>query len=74
VRIGITGTGQEPSHKVVYHDPNGEEVTVEAFGGRVPFETPLQTHAWSAVAMTFADVQKLLGEIRGFRGIKASRA
>jgi hypothetical protein len=70
VRIGITGTGQEPSHMVVYHDANGDEVTLCAFGGRLPFtEVSLHVDTWSTVAMTFEHVQKLLGEIRGFGGV-----
>jgi hypothetical protein len=68
VKIGITGQGKYPSHKVLYADAAGQEATYGAFDHDRPFtDVNIQVHTWSTAAMTFAEVQAILGEIRGFK-------
>lgn len=38
VRIGITGTGQVPYHKVSFIDPDGLENVYAAYDGKHPFK------------------------------------
>jgi hypothetical protein len=68
VRIGITGQGKIPSHKVEYRDRLGELVLFGAFDQDRPFtDVGIQEHTWSTATLTFAEVQQLLGDIRNFR-------
>jgi hypothetical protein len=73
VRIGITGTGKVPYHKVVYTDQDGVEQHYGSFNGLHP-DVGLKVHesTWSSRSMSFSEVQSLIGEIRGYRPAKAS--
>ena len=67
VRIGITGKGREPSHKVMYVDADGNELLFDAFGGTVSFgDSRVHEDTWSTSATTFEEVKSLIGKIRGF--------
>jgi hypothetical protein len=71
VRIGITGQGKVPSHKVTYRD-NGDEKLFGAYDGRNPFtDVQIHTDTWSSNFMTYQEVQNLLGSLRGWKGGKA---
>jgi hypothetical protein len=75
VKIGITGQGKFPSHKVLYTDAAGKEATYGAFDHNRPFtDVNIQERTWSTVSMTFVEVQQLLGEIRGYKPRKAAVA
>jgi hypothetical protein len=66
VRIGVTGTGKVPYHKVVYLDDDGAEQLFASFDGHNPdHKNKVHEHTWSTRAMSFAEVQGLLGRIRG---------
>lgn len=67
VRIGITGEGKVPYHKIVYVDEGGVEKLYAAFDGKNKNEDYI-THekTWSTKSMSFEEVQALLGDIRGF--------
>lgn len=66
VRIGVTGLGQVPYHKISYV-ADGEEVLFDAFDGKHRFDgVEVGTSRWSTATMTFEAVQSLLGDIRGF--------
>jgi hypothetical protein len=67
VRIGITGTGQFPSHKVIYDDPEGVETLFDAYAERTRFTENIQVHTWSTERMSVDEVRSLLGERRGFK-------
>jgi hypothetical protein len=67
VRIGITGTGRFPSHKVTYDDPDGVEILFGAYAERNRFTENIQVHTWSAARMSVEEVRVLLGELRGFK-------
>lgn len=67
VRIGITGMGKVPYHKVVYVDGEGVEHLYAVYDGRNRSKDyMIHTNTWSTVSMSFAEVQSLLGKIRGF--------
>jgi hypothetical protein len=70
VRIGITGTGQFPSHKVTYDDPQGVEAVFDAYADRTRFTENLQVHTWSTARMSVEEVRALLGEMREFKRSK----
>jgi len=72
VRIGITGRGKIPSHKVVYDDPSGIEVLYKAYGEETEFtDVEVRISTWSTARMSYDDVGMLLGEIRGYKpGVK----
>ena len=74
VRIGITGSGAFPSHKVVYTNADGGEVLFKAYAERTPFDTEIHIHTWSSARMSVKEVQTLLGEIRGFKRAEAKNA
>ena len=67
VRIGITGLGTYPSHKVIYTDSKGDEILFEAYAERTPFTENIGIHNWSSARMSVEEVKVLLGEIRGFK-------
>ena len=67
VRIGITGTGQVPSHEVVYDNPNLVETLFHAYAEQTRFTENIQINTWSSVRMSVDEVRALLGEMRGFR-------
>jgi len=69
VRIGVTGVGKVPYHKVIYKSDEGLEVLFGAYDGEHKFSGPIQDgDTWSTVAMTIADVRSALGEIRSLKG------
>ena len=70
VRIGITGTGQYPNHKVAYIDTDGIERDYGAFYGTNPFrDVSLGVEKWSHTTDpdTREDVRRHLGEVRRAR-------
>jgi len=67
VRIGITCTGQFPSHEVVYEDFKGVETLFDAYAERTRFTENIQIHTWSTARMSVDEVRTLLGEMRGFK-------
>ena len=68
VRIGVTGTGKYPSHKVVYSDDDGVEQLYGAWGEEIPFSgVAIHTDTWSSRSMNFDEVRELIGQIRGLR-------
>lgn len=68
VRIGITGEGKEPYHKVVYFDGSGNECLYGAFIGKNAItDYSIHEKTWSEKSMTFSEVQNLIGEIRGYK-------
>ena len=69
VRIGITGLGTHPSHKIVYTGTNGSEALFKAYAERTPFTENLHTHTWSSARMSIEEVKTFLGEIRGFKRV-----
>lgn len=67
VRIGITGEGKVPYHKVVFDDANGVEQLHGSFDGEVKDEKyQVHQNTWSTSRMSYEEVRDLLGEIRGF--------
>lgn len=69
VRIGITGEGKAPYHKVVYDDEDGSERLYGSFAGKVMDEKYLvHEDTWSSARMSYEDVQALIGSISGYRG------
>lgn len=67
VRIGVTGTGQVPYHKITYVEPDGSEQLFAAFDGKHRFQgVEVGAAAWSTSGMDFVEVQGLLGKIRGY--------
>ncbi len=67
VRIGVTGQGKVPSHKVTFRE-DGEERLFGAYDGRNAFtDVQIHTNTWSTNAMTFGEVQNLLGDLRGWK-------
>lgn len=72
VRIGITGEGKVPYHKVAYLDESGNEQLYAAFDGKNKNEEYIvHEKTWSTKSMSFAEVQSLLGDIRGFTPFKS---
>ena len=68
VRIGITGTGKAPYHKVVYLDTDGaEQLFGSLYGRNMDADYQVHENTWSTKMMSFAEVQTLLGEIRGIK-------
>lgn len=68
VRIGITGEGKVPYHKVVYLDEAGDEQLFASFDGRNKSENyRVHENTWSSRSMSFVEVQAQLGRIRGFK-------
>lgn len=67
VKIGITGLGQVPYHKISYVAPGGDEELFDAFDGKHRFEgVEVGTARWSTATMSFEEVQTLLADIRGY--------
>ena len=56
VRIGITGQGRVPSHKVMYRDTNGKEVLCKAYAEDNPFTEIIQEHTWSTASMNIEEI------------------
>jgi hypothetical protein len=68
VRIGIAGDGANPSHRVSYTSKAGREIAYGAYAGSMAFKNAARMHdkSWSAAAMSFEEVQDLLGSLRQF--------
>ena len=67
VRIGITGEGKAPYHKVVFTDASGAEQLYGSFAGKVMDETyKVHERTWSAARMSYAEAEGLLGSITGY--------
>jgi ribulose bisphosphate carboxylase small subunit len=68
VRIGVTGQGKVPSHKIVYDNPDGKETFFKAWGEETLFtDVKIHESTWSTARMSWEEVRDLLGEIRGFK-------
>ena len=66
VRIGVTGTGKFPSHKIVHFDDAGVEHLYGAWGEETPFsDVKIHTDTWSTRTMAFDEVRNLIARIRG---------
>lgn len=67
VRIGITGEGKAPYHKVVYTDEAGEERLFGSFASKV-MDTTYRVHeqTWSTARSSYAEVQALIATITGY--------
>jgi hypothetical protein len=66
VRIGITGEGKIPYHKVTFMSADGHEQFYDAFAGESRFQgVKVLENTWSTGFMTYEDVQALLGKLRG---------
>lgn len=71
VRIGVTGQGKIPSHKIVYDDPAGPEVFFKAWGEETLFtDVKIHQDTWSTERMSWEEVRAVLGEIRSFKPAK----
>lgn len=65
VRIGITGEGKVPYHKVVYFGSDGREHLFGSYDGHNKDEGhQIHERTWSTKTMSFDEVQSLLGDIR----------
>jgi hypothetical protein len=73
VRIGVTGAGAAPYHRVSYFDADtGVETPYGAFVGATPFKNLTkvnETDNWSTSFSTLPEIQALLGELRNFKPI-----
>lgn len=68
VRIGVTGEGKAPYHKVFYLDENGkEELFGTYYGERRDNSFQAQEKAWSTRSSSIEEIQALLGSIRSYR-------
>ena len=68
VRIGITGEGKAPYHKVAYLDGHGQEQLYGSYFGRNRDEKyQVHTDTWSTKTMTYEEVQQVLADVTGFR-------
>ena len=67
VRIGITGKGLYPSHKVVYDDSDGKETLFGAFAESLRFTENIGDSNWSTARMTYAEVRALMKEIQSIK-------
>lgn len=68
VRIGVTGSGKIPSHKIVYNDPEGNEILFDAWGENTPFRgVKIHEQTWSQTRMSWDEVSALIGEIRNYK-------
>jgi hypothetical protein len=74
VRIGITGTGRFPSHKIVYASADGAETLFCAYAERTHFTETIHEHTWSSNRMSLDEVRALLGEMSYVPSSAASRA
>ena len=67
VKVGITGSGQVPYHKITFFTAEGSEELFDAFDGKHRFKgVEVGTASWSTENLSFDQVQALLGSIRGF--------
>ena len=67
VRIGVTGRGKTPYHKVFYLAADGrEEPYGTVYGERRDDSFEAGRGAWSARSSSYEDILTLIGEIRGF--------
>ncbi|MDB5395283.1 MAG: hypothetical protein JWM91_2789 [Rhodospirillales bacterium] len=73
VRIGVTGAGSAPYHRVSYFDDErGVETAYGAFVGGTPFKNLTKVHdtdSWSTSFSTLPEIQTLLGELRNFKPV-----
>jgi hypothetical protein len=68
VRIGITGEGKVPYHKVTYFDaPNSEQLFGAYDGQHEARNVTIHESTWSCKSSSFEEVQALLGRIRGYK-------
>lgn len=68
LRIGVTGTGVAPYHKIFY-ETDGEERLYKTYYGSGRNDDSYQpaADAWSTRAMSYDDVRVLLTKLRGFK-------
>jgi hypothetical protein len=67
LRIGVLGSGAAPNHKVV-HDAGDKEISYGAYSGEHAF-TDVEVQegvTWSSARMSYADVEALFSEVRGY--------
>ncbi|CDN51679.1 hypothetical protein [Neorhizobium galegae] len=73
VRIGIVSNSNYPDYEISMLHYEGDDVAgiqcLAVVGGKANREIPpgddLHNQAWSSAASSFADIQQLLGELRG---------
>jgi hypothetical protein len=62
VKLGVTGKGLVPYHKVIFSGDDGRDETFHAYDGRKPFKPADNLKAWSSAEMTLQEVRDLLAE------------
>ena len=68
VRIGVTGEGKAPYHKLTFIDENGQEQLYGSYYGRNRDEKyQMHQSTWSEKTMTRDEVAELLGRLRGYK-------
>jgi hypothetical protein len=69
VRIGITGRGIVPHHKVTHTGPNATEDLFEAYDGDNKFTDVMVRNGqtWSSASMSVKATRSLLGELRSIK-------
>lgn len=72
VRIGITGEGKMPFHKISFVGKDGKVEVFGAYSGESVFQdVKIHENTWSTSSMTYDEVRELLGKLRGWKGPKA---
>ena len=75
VRIGVTGEGKAPYHKVFYRTGEGtEELFGTYYGERRDDSFQAGRSAWSTRSSSYEEIQTLIGSIRGYAKGGASHA
>ena len=69
VTIGVSATGLYPNYFIAEPSESEAGLRRRVFNGRSHRESPdvWWAESWSSAAMTFAEVQALLGELRRFK-------
>jgi len=75
VAVSLAGDGQFPDYKVsaIMDTDTGQTMTWQSFSGKThrPLRIAEEMQSfWSDAQMTRRDVSTLIGEIRGFKGVK----
>jgi hypothetical protein len=67
VKIGITGEGKAPFHKVTYFDESGLENLYGWFANSVMgAPSDAEKNSFSTASMSYEKVEQLIASIRGF--------
>ena len=73
VAIGITGTGQNPYHRITYRNSSGESVLFGCYDGKAPRpHWDGASSGWGLKTMEFEEVEILLGLVSGVLAKKAA--